>query len=249
MIRREDIDGIAVLRMEHGKVNALDLELLQALGGELTEVGASDARALVLTGSGTNFSAGLDLIRFLEAGRDYVEGLLPALDGALRALVRLPMPAIAAVNGHAIAGGFVLACACDHRLCAAGSARLGVTELPVGVPFPSLPLELVRAVAGRQVRELVYGGGLVSAGEALRLGLVDELVEPEGLLERAIELARRRAAVPREAFALTKRQLREPLLRRAARLAESHDPEVIAAWTRPETREAIRAFVERTLKK
>lgn len=250
MIVREDRDGVAVLRLEHGKVNAIDLELLTEVGERMEELAADPPLGLVLTGTGSNFSAGLDLVRFLSEDDDYLRQLLPALHGALLGLFTLPRPVIAAVNGHAIAGGFVLACACDYRVVANGPAKLGVTELPVGVPFPTGPLEMVRTAVGtRTARELIYSGRLFSTDEGVELGFANELVEPDRVVERAVELAATWGASPAPAFALTKRQLQQPTLERLRRHAPEFDPEVERVWGDPDIQAAIRAFIEKTLRR
>ena len=125
MIHREPHGPITVLRMDHGKANAMDVELLDGLSEALAEADASDAQALVLTGTGRIFSAGVDLFRVLDGGAEYLGRFLPALSRALKDLFAFPRPVVAALNGHAIAGGCILACACDHRADGAGSGRLG----------------------------------------------------------------------------------------------------------------------------
>jgi len=144
MIEYADHDGIAVLTLDHGPVNALDLELLTAIPGALAAV--ADARAVVLTGSGPSFSAGVDLKRIVEGGPRYVERFLPALSAALLAVFDHAKPVVAAVNGHALAGGCVLAAACEMRLMSGGT--IGLAELAAGVPFPTVPLEVMRHAVG-----------------------------------------------------------------------------------------------------
>jgi enoyl-CoA hydratase len=248
MIVREDRDSVAVLRLEHGKVNAIDVELLEAVSEQMEALLSEPPSAVVITGTGGAFSAGLDLVRSLDEGADYFRRLLPALNDALMKLFTLPRPVVAAVNGHAIAGGFVLACACDYRLMARGNGRLGITELPVGVPFPSVPLEMVRTVAGtRLTRDLAYSGRLLSADEGEALGVIEELVQPEDLMVSALDLAARWGATPAPAFELTKRQLQQPTLDRLAAHGAETDVEVLEVWTHDDTFAAIRRFVEKTL--
>jgi len=128
-------DGVAVLAMRHGKANALDTELCQALCGALDDAAADGAAAVVLTGAGTVFSAGVDL-KQVTAGREgYVAAFLPELRRAFTRLATFELPVVAAVNGHAIAGGFILFAAADWAVMAEGPGRAGVTELLVGVPF------------------------------------------------------------------------------------------------------------------
>jgi len=249
MIVREDRGAIAILRIEHGKANTMDLELLGEVSRELAKLKDELVKALVVTGSGRVFSAGVDLYRLLEGGAEYVRAFVPRLNSSLLELYRFPRPVIAALNGHAIAGGFILACCCDRRLMAKDAGKVGLTELPVGVPFPSVPLEVVRSVVpSRILRDLVYGGRLFLADEALQAGLVDEIVDAEGLLDRAIEVAEELTCIPADAFGLTKQWIQEPVLQRLERSATAHDAEVLWAWSDPQTHAAIRRYVEATLK-
>jgi enoyl-CoA hydratase len=246
MIHRETTDGIAVVRLDHGKVNALDAELLEALSREL-DTAAADARAIVLTGAGKAFSAGVDLFRLLDGGDAYLDRFLPALDGTLRTLFGLPLPVVAAINGHAIAGGCLLVLACDYKLMSGG--RIGIPELLVGVPFPVAAMEVARfALSPAVIQSVVYTGKTVDADEAVRLGFVDELVEPDDLERKALETARRLASIPRATFRLTKSHLRSVASERISRMDAVVDPEVRRLWRDPASHAAIRAYLD-TLKK
>src|SRR5262249_16205419 len=145
MIHKETFNDLVVLRLEHGKVSALDLDLLVTFRECLIELRGSRCRGVVLTGTGSSFSAGVDWRRVLEGGGEYLKKFVAALDAALQELFEFPRPVIAAVNGHAIAGGCIVVCACDYRIMADGNGRIGVTELLVGVPFPATPLEILRS--------------------------------------------------------------------------------------------------------
>jgi enoyl-CoA hydratase len=232
-------DGVTVVRMRHGKVNALDLELLLAL--RETFDGLRDS-AVVLTGDGRVFSAGVDLRRLLDGGADYARKFLPALQGACRAVFTHPRPVVAAVNGHAIAGGCVLVCACDRRYM--GSGTIGVSELLVGVPFPTVPMEVLRWATGTAAPGLALTGRAVPAAEAVGLGLVDEQVADDRLLGAAVAEARRLARLPRASFALTKEQLRRDALARMAADGERDRERLLAIWTSPEVAAAVRTFMD-----
>lgn len=250
MILTEQRGDVAVLRLEHGKVNALDVELLAALGDRLEEIEASSARAVVLTGSGTVFSAGVDLFRVLDGGRPYVQELMATLERGLTRLFGFPRPVVAAVNGHAIAGGWVLSCACDLRLLAEGPFRVGVPELLVGVPFPLLALEVVRFASPPQLlQEMVYTGRTYSVAEALARGMAEEAAPPEALLDRAIELAARLGAIPADAYRVTKAALRRPVLERCEREAAAVDAVALELWVAPAAQQMIRDYLGRTLGK
>jgi enoyl-CoA hydratase len=249
MIERSQNEGILTLRLAHGKASALDVELLDALQHELEGV-APDVRAVILTGTGSIFSAGVDLFRLTREGPDYVRRFLPVLSRCVRALFTFPRPVVAAVNGHTIAGGCILVLAADARLMAEGAGRIGVPELLVGVPFPAAALEVVRfAVPRDKAQSLVYTGRTLLPGEALTAGLVEELVAPSELLARAQEIARQLALIPPQVYRLTKQLLRAEALERIERTSEAHDQAVLEVWTAAETHAHIREYLRRTLGK
>jgi len=248
MIERTHHGDVAMLRIAHGKANALDLELCNALTVELEAYRQSAAKALVITGTGKMFSAGVDLVRVSNEGAPYLRAFLPAVNRAFETLFSLLKPVVAAVNGHAIAGGCIIACAADHRVMARQPGRIGIPELLVGVPFPVVPLEIMRFAAGARVQALINRGTTFAADDALANGLVDAVVEPEKLDDEALAAARSLAAIPEAAFALTKRQLREPVLERI-HVGAALDAAVHEAWASPEILGAIRDYVARILKK
>lgn len=248
MIQRETAGNVEVLSLQHGKVNALDAELLQALDEQLVALEGEPWRAVVLTGEGRAFSAGLDLPRLVEGGADYVATLLEVLTRLLMRLLRFPRPTVAAINGHAIAGGCVLPCTCDARLMASGRGRIGVTELLVGVPFPAAVLEPVRELVDASfLRRLVYESVLLSAEEALGAGLVDEVLPPDDLIPRSLELGEKLARIRPPVFTMSKRQLTAPLLDRIERLTALYESDAEELWFGDEALDTIRRFVEKTL--
>ena len=247
MIERDETDGIVTLRLAHGKASALDVELLQALSAELDA--AADARALVLTGTGSIFSAGVDLFRMTGEGEEYVRRFFPLLTDCVRRLFVYPRPMVVAANGHAIAGGGLMIMTGDYRLMAEGSARVGVPELLVGVPFPAAPLEVVRwAVRPELLQTLVYGGRTFTPEEALAQGLVDEVAPADALLDRAREAAAQLAALPPEVFRITKQRLRGNAAERMARGAD-YDERALALWCASETHDRIRAYLAKTVRR
>jgi enoyl-CoA hydratase len=240
---------VALLQMTHGKANALDLELCEALTARLNDCAASDAGALVMTGDGRMFSAGVDLLRVMNGGAAYVRAFLPSVNKMFETLFAFPKAVVAAVNGHAIAGGCVMACAADYRMMAREPGRIGIPELLVGVPFPVVPLEIMRFAAPRQhLQALAYRGLTLTAELAMQHGLVDAVVDAARLLDEAVAAAESLAAIPSAAFSLTKRQLRAPT-RRRMRAGDTVEAAVQDAWASPETLSAIREYVARTLQR
>jgi enoyl-CoA hydratase/carnithine racemase len=154
-----------------------------------------------------------------------------------------PRPVVCAVNGHAIAGGLILALCGDHRV-GCGVGKLGLTELRAGIPYPAAALAIVRAeLAAPAVRELALGAELVESGPAaVELGLLDELVSPDALLERAVEVAEELAALPRTAYARVKDQLRGATVAELRRVVQ-RDP-MLGEWIGEETAAASAGILE-----
>lgn len=248
MISTSEQGPVTVLRLEHGKVNPQDAELLEALRAEVSALAARGAPPLVVTGAGRAFSAGVDLTRFLDGGTAYLERLLPALSGAFVALFGYPGATVAAVNGAAIAGGCILAAACDRRIVAEG-ARIGASELKVGVAFPAAAVEVLRHACGDRTEEVVLTGALYAGAEAVRVGLAHEVVPPDGLLDRAVAVAGELASGPAEPYRLAKEQLRRPVMARIAADAEVLDPRVREVWASEETARTVRAYLDATVKR
>ena len=238
MLETEDRSGVIVLRLQHGKVNALDTELLRAITAAMGDL--DPASAVVITGAGSAFSAGVDLKRIVDGGQPYVREFLPALTEMFLAVFDHPGPVVAAVNGHAIAGGCVLAAACDVRLMAAG--RIGLAELSVVVPFPTVALEIMRHAIGPAAGHLVLTARLLDAAQARSIGLIHDIEAPEALLDSAVALAQAMAKTPAEVYALSKRQLQQPA--REAMDGHGADEEAVAAgWESAGTLDAIAEYL------
>lgn len=241
---------IAILKLVHGKANTLDLELCEAIAAKFKEIETSPARAVVLTGQGRIFSAGVDLLRLTTGGTDYVRKFLPALHHLYDTVFHHPKPVIAAVNGHAIAGGCVLQCCADKRIAAKDVGRTGVTELLVGVPFPAMAFEVMRfSTSPQYFPDIILSGATFPAGEALTRGLVDEVAEPDALMARALAAAQTLANLAPETFAATKRQIRQPLVDRMTKDGARVDAVATKIWTAPETLAIVQSYVAKTLKK
>ena len=186
----------------------------------------------------------------LPARESFAQVVDPERQNAFFKTFTFPKPLVAAVNGHAIAGGCVLACACDYRVMAEGSGRIGTPELSVGVPFPSMAMEVLRLVVPpHRLQAVVYQGLTCAPDDALANGFIDETAPPEALVDRAAEVAARLGALPRASFSLTKRLIRQPGRDRVVRYMRSVDEEVLEAWTSAPVQAAVRAYVDRTLRK
>ena len=215
--------GVAVLVMRAGKANAIGSAFLDRLSAQLDAVEASQAGALVVTGEGRAFSAGLDLPEVAGLDRGSLERFIRRFSEVMLRLFTLPLPVVAAINGHAIAGGCVLAMQADARIAATGDYRIGLNEVAIGLSLPAVVLETLRCqVSPGSVSPVALEGRLLSPEEALRLGLVEAVVPPAVLLEQARGRAAELAALPRPSFRDVKEALRGPVAA-AVRRAGRHD--------------------------
>jgi enoyl-CoA hydratase/carnithine racemase len=190
-VERRD-DGVALVRLDRPKVNALSSALLQQLRDVADELAATPPGAVVITGSERAFSAGAEISEF--GGADKAREIGGSFRDALGAVAAIPRFVIAAVNGVALGGGCELALACDWRI-AADNARLGQPEVLLGIiPGGGGTQRLPRLVGATRAKEIMLTGRMVGAEEALRIGLVDELVPADQVLERALAKAAEVAA-------------------------------------------------------
>src|SRR5207248_4392580 len=208
-MRIERHGQVALLRMENGKANAIGPELLDRLESLLAQL--SEARAAVITGQGSAFSAGLDLPALVGLNRAKMRAFIFRFDALMMRAFELPIPLVAAVNGHAVAGGCVLALQADVRIGADRDARIGLNETQLGIGLPVAVVETLRwQVPGSSLAPLALEGRLVSPREALQLGLLHELVPEGDLLPRALQRASALAALPPAGLRMVKESLRKP---------------------------------------
>lgn len=241
MIEIESIGAVQVLTLSSGRVNAQDVELLDELTDVVRDQQRSGEGPLVITGAGRAFSAGVDLNRVVEGRSEYTDRLVPALSNAFNAVFEFPRPTVAAINGAAIAGGCVLACACDRRLISP-DAKIGASEVRVGVAFPVAALEVMRYACGDHAEEVLLGGRVYRADEAVTNGLAHRIVG-EGLIEAAVAEAADLGGIPAEAYRHTKDQLRAPTVARI-RAGADIDNGVRQLWGSDETLQRLGDYVE-----
>jgi enoyl-CoA hydratase len=246
-IRIEHDAALAVLTIDRPPVNAIDLQVLRDADQALQRLAMrGETRALVVTGAGRAFSAGLDLKRVPAYSRDEQREVMQTLNRVVTRLYGLPMPTVAAVNGHAIAGGLVLVLACDYRVCTAAPCRIGLTEARAGIPFPVAPMAVVKAELAPEVaRRMTLVAQNTDPEQALRYGVVDELQPPAEVMARASARARELGAIAATAYAQIKRQLRGAVLDHLEpSVAAGRDP-LLDSWLSDETAAASSGLLQR----
>jgi len=246
LVRSEVRDGgIAVVTLDRPRANAIDPALVADLRRAIA--GAADAPALVLTSSQSLFSAGWDLPTVRAFGREEMLRFLADFTGLIRELFAFDGPVVAALPGHAIAGGLILASAADERIAADGKGEFGLSEVALGVPIPRACCEIFRHLLGeRGAERLAAAGDNVSGARALEMGLVDRIVPAADLLDAGVERARQLAGRSRAAYSEIKRRARADALGRFDRSAEG-DP-FLDFWFSEEARRRIDGLVARLTK-
>ena len=221
-------EGIVVLTADRAPANAMDLTFLRDMVEAVVRVASDPPRALVLSGRPGFFSAGVDLKAVPGYGEEEQRAMVQLIGEMALGVYELRCPVIGAITGHAIAGGLVLALCTDIRI-ASGAGRYGLTEVKVGVPYPRAAIGVVAAeLAPHAARRLALSSELIGAGDCLRLGVFDEVVQPDEVIPRALELASGMAALPADVYARTKSELRGATAARL-RAAAEEDP-LQARW-------------------
>jgi enoyl-CoA hydratase len=230
-------DGLAIVTLSRPPVNALNLGIVESALALLSDLeGDPELRAVVVTGSGSCFSAGLDLKEAPCYSAAEQRRMIGAINRLLFHMFGLRRPTVAAMNGHAQGGGLVLALSCDYRVGPLGSFKLGLTEARAGVPYPTAALAVVKSeLPVHAARSLVLGAHNVDPETALRLGVVDELQPPPQVLARALAVAADLARFPAESYIHSKRALRqEALARMRAAIDNGHD-DLLDHWLTQDT--------------
>lgn len=243
LVTLETRDEIAILTLDRPKANAFSPELVAELSAALTA--QEEARGIVLASALPGiFSAGWDLPLLVDADRKAMEGFVGDYCDLVRQIFTLGPPVVAALPGHAIAGGLIVAMAADERIAVQGKAKFGLSEVVLGVSVPQCLMEPFRHVIGaRHMERLAATGENVGVEPALALGLLDRAVAAEELLDRAVERARFLAGLSGAAYAAIKRRSRAAAVARFDQ-ARDHDP-FLDFWFSDDARLRVRDMVAR----
>ena len=233
LVTTETRGDVAIVRIDRPPANALDLELLAAGRQAAASLRDADPAAVVIVGRDGFFSAGVDLKAVPQLDDAGQRAMVEGINRIFLDWYSFPRPVVCAVNGHAIAGGMILALCGDYRVCSRGDGKFGLTEVKVDVGYPVVAMAIVRAeLTPASARVLALGGELIGPEAARELGLVDELRDPDDVLDRAIEVATDYAALPRVAYARVKDQLRGETIRAMRKVVDEGTDPLLARWIR-----------------
>ncbi|HEY8010830.1 MAG TPA: enoyl-CoA hydratase/isomerase family protein [Rudaea sp.] len=237
---------ILELNLARPPANALDPELVGKLRVAIESAPAHGVRALLLSGRPGMFSAGLDVPVLLRLDRNGMTAFWHEFFGLCAALARSPIPIAAAIGGHSPAGGAVLAIFCDYRVMANGPFKIGLNEVQIGLSVPgNIQFALRRLVGTYRAERLLVVGAMVDASEALRVGFVDEVVEPEQVVPRTREWLEGLLKLPAQAMTNTRHIARADLAEVFADARAFAIDEFVDAWFSAESQATLKALVAR----
>jgi enoyl-CoA hydratase len=249
-ITRTIDEGVTVLSLELGRGNAINHAFIDALKAALDETEREGARAVVLTASGRVFCGGLDLVTIYDYDREGMGRFVDAFDGMFERVFSFPRPVIAAINGHALAGGCVLAMAADYRLMQPGPFQIGVNEVAIGIAFPAVAFEITRqATPAAAAANVLLAGARLSPEEAVAAGIVHQLASAQGVVADAVAAAQRFAACGSEAVRHTKADLIAPVLARIEATRAARRERFLDLWFAKDARARIGALRESLVRK
>lgn len=250
MLEVHDRGPLRELRLARPPANALEPELIATLSAALDAAVEEGVEGVVLSGQPGMFSGGLDVPVLMTLDETGMRGFWSGFVGCMERIARSPVPLIAALNGHAPAGGMVLALFADTRIAAEGDYKLGLNEVQVGLPVPQLILDaLSRQCGARYAEQLAVRGALISPQAAATAGLVDQIAPLDEVVDRAFDELDRMLANPRHAMVQTRDHCRADLVGLFDRFGEDDLARLLYVWFQPETQVGLRALVARLKEK
>lgn len=241
-------DHIAIAKLNRGVTNAINLELIKELSGTLQKIKDDpDTHGLVLTSSNEKFfSIGLDIPWLFPLSREDFTSFYKAFNRLCIDLFTLPKPTVAAITGHATAGGCILALCCDYRFAAEGRKLMGLNEIKLGVPVP-YPADCVlrNLVTSRFARDIMYFGEFFEGQKLLEMGLADEILPLDELIPKAVEKAGSLESSSLEAFAMIKANRVERVKANILANLDKKEQFFVARWYTPQTRQRLKVAMEK----
>jgi Delta3-Delta2-enoyl-CoA isomerase len=238
---RKEAD-IATVVLSHGKVNALSETVVEQLHSRFAELeNDTSVKAVVLTGEGKFFSFGFDIAKLLSYTKSDFVRFLEKFTAFHSYLFLYPKPVIGALNGHATAGGCVLAIGCDYRIMVSGRARISLNEITFGSSvFASITHILKHCVGARNAEEILFSGDMYSAEQALKLGLIDMAVSDEDFPGCVAAAAAKFAERSGPAFTHMKSMFRQPVAEMYAKTEAASIKTMADIWYSDETLSRVR---------
>jgi enoyl-CoA hydratase/carnithine racemase len=248
MINLEVSDNVGILKLNRGITNAINLELVKQITKNLHKIQADpEIHSVVLSSTNEKFFAiGFDIPELIELSPKEFKVFYQSYNQLCLDLFSFPKPAIAALTGHAIAGGCILALCCDYRFIAEGRKLMGLNEVKLGVPIPYPGDCILRQIVGsRYAQEVTYVGEFYPSEELLQMGMVDAMFPLDQVLSKSIEKAKLLGALPRGAFERIKCNRIELIRTQIIEYLAEKEKIFIEHWFSTEARDQLKEAVEK----
>nr|VFJ87410.1 MAG: Enoyl-CoA hydratase/carnithine racemase [Candidatus Kentron sp. LFY] len=250
MLKKIDHGPIREIQLDQPPVNALRAPSINALRHAIDDARSEGAEALMLTGIPGYFSVGLDIAYQMKQDQQAANQVFHEIFTLMRSIGTSRLPMVAAMEGHAVGGGAIMAILCDYRVMAEGKHKIGLPEVHAGLPIPPVTFHLASRLVGPRIAErLCVEGRLVAPIEAERIGLVDEVVPQQNVKEVALSWCQRMVKLPARAMRLTRAASRTEVATLLATFGWEELDELAAGWSGEETQKALRAALENMKKR
>ena len=251
MIKVSQKDQIQILELNRPKVNAIDESLIKSLNSELDKIEKNDSiKGLILTGQAGIFSAGLDIVSLYNKDREYMESFWFLFSSLLLRIYRYPKLIFSAISGHSPAGGTVISIMTDYRIMSKGNYVIGLNEVAVGLSMPIGIGRVFQSLLGERMAEkMTLTGKLVNPKEAKEIGLIDEVVESEKLLNHSIDTMNKWLKLPFNKQIESKLSLRKEVIDLMIDTVEKENDNFINAWFSDECRITMEKIINKISKK
>ncbi len=239
---------VTLVKLNHGVTNALNPKVVYELEAILRRVKEDEAvKGLVLASSNEKFfSIGFDIPELFEMNREDFKGFYRSFNGICMDLFTLPKPTVAAMTGHAIAAGCILALCCDYRFMAQGHKLMGLNEVKLGLPVPYFPDRLLHALAGiRRAREMMESGEFYPAEKAFEMGIVDKILPVENVVNAAVKHADTIGGLPKVGYEIIKQNRVEVIVEAVKAREDQKETVFIESWYSNEARERLKAAMKK----
>ena len=241
-------DQVSIISLDHGVTNSLNFELISELADVLkVNEGSDEFNSLVLTSNNDKFfSIGFDIPELINYPREQLSSFYRVFNLVCMALYTLPIPTVAAIKGHAVAGGTILALCCDYRFIAEGHKLMGLNEIKLGVPVPYPGDCILRQIVGdRTARDVIAGGEFFESDELNQMGLVDGVLPLEQVLPAAIDKAKKMGRRPCNAYEMIKDSRVESVVQKVNEHSELKSEQFVDCWYSSTARERLIAAMEK----
>jgi enoyl-CoA hydratase/carnithine racemase len=237
------------IRLARPPANALNSELLVQLREAVQAAPGNGAHGLILSGGPGFFSGGMDVPVLMSLDASALMTAWQHFFAAVRALAKSPLPVVAAIGGHAPAGGCVLALCCDYRIMALGPSRIGLNETQVGLAVPDAIQHLLRRVVGTyRAERLIVAGAMIDSETAEKIGLVDELTDAEHVAVRASHWLEEQLKLPRAPMLASRAIARADMIEALDGFTDADLGKFLEQWNSPDTQAAMAALMARLKK-